>query len=359
MTLASSLADLVRHAEQTPRALPASCYLDPEFFQAELDQVLRPGWHAIARIDDLPNSGDFRSLDLFGEPIVLVRDDTQRLRAFSRICLHRACIIVEGEGNTKRFTCPFHRWGYGLDGRLTAAPLMEQVPHFEREKQSLPELALEEWLGFVLVSLDPTPAPLSSQLKEMEEILRPRDFASYQRVGTLDFESPWNWKVLVENFIESYHHLGTHLATAQPVYPAEDTYAMDLDTAGTLLDNPKGDGSPGAWIAQVFPAFLFFATLEQSIASLIWYEMQIDAIDHFHLRLHLLMPKDLAANEPLTEILLEAFNHVHQEDIATCNLVQRGLSGRLFKPTALATQQEEGLIRFHRYLTERMTRADR
>lgn len=66
MSLASSLDDLVRHAELSPRALPTSVYLDSEFFQAELEQVLRPGWHAVARADELPETGDFRSLDLFG-----------------------------------------------------------------------------------------------------------------------------------------------------------------------------------------------------------------------------------------------------------------------------------------------------
>ena len=357
VTLSSTLSDLVQHSEQPPRALPTSCYLGAEFFQAELEQVLRPGRHAVARSDDFPEVGDFRSVDLFGEPIVLVRDGTKRLRVLSRICLHRACLIVEGEGNAKRFTCPFHRWGYSLDGRLTPAPLMENVPLFKRDKQSLPELALEEWQGFVFVSLEPTPAPLSQQVEDTEQLLRPLDLARYERVGTLDFDSPWNWKVLIENFIESYHHLGTHSETAQPVYPAKDTYAMDLSAAGTLPDNPMVDGTPGAWIGHLFPSFLFFMTLVDSYASLIWYELQIDAIDHFHLRIHVMMPEELAANEPLAKTMLDTFNTVHQEDMMACNRVQRGLGGRLFKPTALS-KQEEGLVRFHRFLTERMTRAE-
>ena len=117
--------------------MPAGCYTDEAFWQAELEGVLRPGWHAVARADELPEPGDYRSLTLFGEPLLLVRDEQRRLRAFSRVCLHRALPIVSGEGNAKRFTCPYHRWSYELDGRLCAAPFMEEVPGFVRDEGRL------------------------------------------------------------------------------------------------------------------------------------------------------------------------------------------------------------------------------
>ena len=126
--------------------------------------MLRPGWHAVARADELPEVGDYRALELVREPILLVRDSTRRLRAFSRICLHRASPFVEGEGNTRRFTCPYHRWGYDLQGQVCAAPLMEGVEGFDRDRLRRPELALEEGQGCVFASLDPKPQPLAPQV---------------------------------------------------------------------------------------------------------------------------------------------------------------------------------------------------
>ena len=69
---------------------------DPEFYNLELEHVLRPGWHAVARWDDLPESGDYRAIDLFGERILPVRGADHQLRALSGICLHRAFPIVAG-----------------------------------------------------------------------------------------------------------------------------------------------------------------------------------------------------------------------------------------------------------------------
>ena len=39
-----------------------------------------------------------------------------------------------------------------------------------------------------------------------------------------EWDCPFNWKVLVENFMESYHHLGAHSKTLQPTMPARDTW---------------------------------------------------------------------------------------------------------------------------------------
>jgi phenylpropionate dioxygenase-like ring-hydroxylating dioxygenase large terminal subunit len=353
MPLDRALEELAAHAKPPPRALPAACYVDPDFWQAEVERVLRPGWHAVARVDELPKVGDFRSLDLFGEPILLVRDETRRLRAFSRVCLHRAIPIVEGEGNAKRFTCPYHRWGYDLDGRLRAAPLMDGVPGFDREACRLPELALEEWLGFALVTLEPEPRPLAPRIEALAERFATLGLADYRLAGTLEYDSPWNWKVMVENFIESYHHLGPHATNLQRTNPAAGTHAVEVEAEGVLLENPAVDGAPPFWVAQVFPTLLLVAFRGDDLPLAVWYEMRIDAIDHFLLRIHLLLPPALVGDRELVAGILESIQAVHAEDITVCEGVQRGLSSRLFRPTALA-HQEATLVRFHRYLAECM-----
>ena len=232
---------------QHATALARECYVDPAFFDLEVERIMKPGWHAVARSNQLANAGDYRSLDLFGEPIVVLRDGAGRLRAYSRVCRHRAHPFVEGEGNAKRFVCPYHRWTYDLQGELVAAPLMEQVDGFERKDCRLPELALEEWQGFVLVSLQPNAEPLSPGLATLGELLAPHGFAELVTIDTLVYDSPWNWKVMVDNFIESYHHLGPHVDNLHRSNPAQGTYAMDFDGPFLVLENP---GDPPFWVAQ-------------------------------------------------------------------------------------------------------------
>jgi phenylpropionate dioxygenase-like ring-hydroxylating dioxygenase large terminal subunit len=332
------------------RALPRECYIDPAFFEKERERVLRPGWHAVAHTSQLPVPGDYHSLELFGVPIVVVRDEAGRLRAFSRVCLHRAFPFVEGDGNTKRFSCPYHRWSYDLQGRLCAAPFMEVVPDFDRGGERLPELALEEWQGFAFVSLDPAPAPLAAQLGPLEALLGPAGFGDLVVAETLEFESPWNWKVLVDNFIESYHHMGPHAETLNPTNPAEGTHWLDLDAPVAMIENPAVEGAQPFWAGVVFPTFLF-ACFRGGAAVGSWYEMQIDAHDHFTLRIHLLLPKALADNREATAFATESVRRVHHEDIEMCDGVQKGLQSPLWKPGRLATQ-EHALWRFHQLLAE-------
>jgi phenylpropionate dioxygenase-like ring-hydroxylating dioxygenase large terminal subunit len=355
MDLDDVLRGLADHAKGPPRALPAACYTHPDFFEAELEHVLRPGWHAVARADELGSSGDYRSLDLLGEPLLLVRDESGRLRVYSRICRHRAFPIVEGSGNARRFVCPYHRWAYGLDGRLRAAPYMDEVEGFERGSCRLPELPLEEWQGFVLVSLDPAASPLSPRIHQLDALLAPFDFAGLRLAATLEYDSPWNWKVMVENFMESYHHMGPHVDNLQTANPAQGTHAVDLPGDFLLLENPPAPGADPFWVAQVFPTLLFFLQRgETPIGS--WFELQIDSAEHFHLRIHLLVPPALAADEAAVEGLRKIVEEIHGQDIAMCEGVQRGLRSRLWQPSRLA-RQEDTLVGFHRFLAERMAGA--
>ncbi len=337
-------------APETGIALAANCYLDEEFYQLELERVLRPEWHAVARKDELPTPGDYKALDLYGEPVLLVRNEERELRAFSAVCLHRAFQIATGSGNAKRLVCPYHRWTYDLDGRLKAAPLMDNVPGFDRDVRRLPELSLEEWQGFVFVSANPNAEPLGPRMKSLDALLEPFGFRDFVLADALDFDSPWNWKVMVENFMESYHHQGPHVETLQRTNPAKGTHALDLEGPFAALENP---GEPPFWVFNVFPTLLF-ALSRGDLPLGTWYEMQIDRHDHLHLRIHPLVPPEHASSSGVIETYTKMLDTIHPEDIPVCEGVQRGLRSRLWRPGILS-HHEKTLRLFHRYLADRMT----
>lgn len=338
----------IRRSLDERRALAAACYRDPEFFALETERVLRRGWHAVARWDDLPEPGDYASFELCGEPLLLVRDAAGTLRVLSRVCRHRAHTVVEGAGNARRFVCPYHRWSYELDGQLASAPLME----LGREACGLPELRTESWQGFVLATLDASCDPVSKALGALDALLAPLGFAEMRTVGVLDFESPWNWKVLVDNFMESYHHMGPHADSLQRSNPARDTYPIDeLEGPFSWLVNPGAKGAASFYVAQVFPTLLM--AVFEAPATGAWYEMQIDCHDHFRLRIHMLAAPELADQPDAVQGLLAAARQIHLEDIEVCDAVQRGLQSRLWEPGQL-NPREGALTRFYRHLAERL-----
>jgi phenylpropionate dioxygenase-like ring-hydroxylating dioxygenase large terminal subunit len=333
------------------RALGAECYRDASFFDLEAERVLRPGWHPVLRWDALPEPGDFVALDVASEPVVALRDTEGRLRVFSNVCRHRAHTIVEGAGHGRSLVCPYHRWSYGLDGTLRGAPIAADDPSFDRSACALPEIRSESWQGFLMVNLDSDAAPLAETLGELDARLEPYGLGDMLTVRVLEFDSPWNWKVMVENFMESYHHLGPHVESLHGSNPAQDTYCLDSDGPFTILENPGSGGAPSFVVVQVFPAFLFFAHDMGPFAG--WYQMRIDRHDHFDLRIHVLAPPAVCETEGVADALCDAQTNVHLEDIPACEAVQRGIASRLWKPGGLI-EQEAGLSRFHRDLAARL-----
>jgi len=348
----SQYLDGIKRSVASGLALPAECYRDPAFFDLELKHYLRPGWHPVARWDSLPEVGDFSAIDLFSESLVIVRGNDKVLRVFSNVCRHRAHTITDGTGNAKSLVCPYHRWTYGLDGALRGAPLMDDQPGFDRAKCGLLELPTESWQGFLMVSLESDPAPFAENLTSLDKRLESLGLDEMVTLGVLDFDSPWNWKVMVDNFMESYHHLGIHVDTLQKTNPAKNTYGADSDGPFTLLENPGTGGAPSFIVAQVFPSFLFAVFEGDAFGS--WYEMEIDRHDHIHLRIHLLAPEGFKEIQGAAESLIEAATKVHLEDIPACEAVQRGIVSQLWQPGPLS-RQESCLVRFHQHLADRLS----
>jgi len=344
-------------AGEPARALPLGCYADPAFFQVELEHVLRPGWHAVARWDELPKPGDYRTLDLLGERVLLVRGTDERLRALSGLCLHRAFPFTEGEGNANQFICPYHRWAYDLEGRLQGAPFMDDVAGFDRKACRLPELPLEVWQGFVMVSTNPEAAPLAPQLEALSALLAPVSLDEAVHVGVADWDSHWNWKIMVENFMESYHHMGPHRESLGQSHPARGTHDFPIEGPCAVLENPSADGEAPFWVIQVFPTLLLVQT-RGTFEICAWYEMQIDRHDHIHLRVHTLLPAAMAGNDAIVREAMNTLRDVHLEDIPVCEGVQRASQSRVWRPGALS-RQEATLARFHRFLAERLSPDER
>ena len=204
------------------RAMPASVYTSKDFVEAELRHVFSRDWYCVGRADALSKTGDYVTAELAGQPIVVLRDADNQLRAMSNVCLHRMSTLLQGRGTAKTIVCPYHAWTYNLDGKLRGAPAMSQNEGFCKDHYRLPKVRCEEWLGWVFVSLDPNAETVSDKLAEVAEMISAYDMTNYSESFYEEHVWNTNWKVLAENFMESYHLPVCHAGTIGGLSKLED-----------------------------------------------------------------------------------------------------------------------------------------
>ena len=190
------------------RALPAWVYNHPDMTRLEIERVLRPSWQIACHINSLPRAGDFLTVDLGPDSVIVVRDRSGDLKAYHNVCRHRGARLLDGKGHCPGLiVCPYHGWSYQYDGRLSGVPLRESFPAFEREAHGLTPAHIDILLGLVFVCLAPDcPAPLADTWGDLLSELAPYSIEHMQPLGPIGVEH-WDvdWKIAMDNYLESYH----------------------------------------------------------------------------------------------------------------------------------------------------------
>ncbi len=351
------------------RAMPTSVYTSEAFLEAELEHIFRKDWFCVGRASSLAKPGDYTTLDLAGQPIMVVRGQDGALRAQSNVCLHRMSTLLHGEGNAARITCPYHGWTYGLDGCLRGAPAMMHNEGFERGDYRLPQIRCEEWLGWVMVTLNPDAPSPASRLSGVQDLVG--DFEMENYVESFREVHHWNtnWKVLAENFMESYHlpvchgpTIGgfTNLAemTCPPSDPAFNHHWImkDPDFAISVAhpDNTKlvGDRRNMTFLLSIYPSLMITLT-----PGYFWYlSLHPDGPDHVKILYGGGLSPDFARDpeaEKHFETVKTLLDAVNDEDRVCTERVYRGLSSEAAKPGHLS-HLERPNYDFATYLASRM-----
>jgi phenylpropionate dioxygenase-like ring-hydroxylating dioxygenase large terminal subunit len=218
--VAAALLDYVEHGKTFQAkgimAVPASSYTDAKQWQAEINLVFKRLPLMLALSCELPNPGDFKALEVVGLPIVIVRDRSGMSHAFLNVCAHRwAPVAPEGYGTCSRhtFTCPFHGWTYGTDGKLIAVSDRAKFGEVERSSRGLKQLPCEERHGMIFVCLTPGAAcDLDDYYGALLEEYADLDLRTWSFLGRRAVDGA-NWKITLSNFFESYHFATLHSET--------------------------------------------------------------------------------------------------------------------------------------------------
>ncbi len=356
--------------------LPPALYTSEEVLEFERDAIYAREWLCVGRAERIPEPGDWFTVNIAHEPIIVVRDKEGDIRAMSAVCQHRAMQVCEGEGNTTTFKCPYHHWIYGLDGRLLGAPAMERTENFEKSDWGLPQMRVELWMGFIFVNLDADAAPLSPTLERYSKYLVNYDLENAVCPGTFTLEDmPWNWKVMFENFNDGYHANRLHQyvqdfcpsnLSAFPEPWSDDSNVIFRTSGYTHLDG--GFNATHRVIMPVYPDLTEEERTRSTFALVpptLCFGTAPDQCFFFLVRPKTAQTIDVeigyifhpsALEDPLFEekvILSDAGVQVFvRQDQDATTKVQMGLNSR-FAPRGRYSWQEESHVQFNRWLTQR------
>jgi len=232
-------------------SLPGWLYHDGEFLEAEKRAFLRAAPQVVCHEGEIAQPGEWRSLDYLGESIIVIRGDDANVRAFANVCRHRGSRLVDGSGGcAKMLTCPYHAWTYARDGRLLAVPRRSDYPGLAMRELGLIPIALENWRGFLFVTLEPGAPSVHEMMAPFEHEVAPYRFEDLRPIGRVTSRPrSLNWKTIADNYSD-----GLHIPVGHPgltrlfgkSYSVEAREWVDR-MEGDLRDQPSGNASERAY----------------------------------------------------------------------------------------------------------------
>jgi Rieske 2Fe-2S family protein len=335
------------------RTLPGVAYHSEETYALDSEKVFYRNWVYAGRAERVAEPGSWLRVEIAGESVLVVRGKDEQVRAFYNVCRHRGSRICDEEQGQVRthLRCPYHAWGYALDGTLVTTPMIEK-DEIDRSSTSLWPVHVDVWEGFVFVNLSrQEPRPLLEHLADQQD-----DTLGLARFGLADLriaqvtvnDVQANWKIVLENYNECLHCPTIHpeLVAVVPAYRKGDVFESGREDGGVsladgrtaIVDDPRlrlpllpgfrGGGDPQSYYgAGVYPTMFLdvdgssclatavFPTGPQSCRLVTEYLFSPEAFED-------------PAFDPSP--VVEFNERVTRQDSEACERVQRGVTSRAF-----------------------------
>jgi phenylpropionate dioxygenase-like ring-hydroxylating dioxygenase large terminal subunit len=362
-------------AGKVHHALPAWVYNNAQLSRLEFERVLKPSWQIVCHVNSIPKTGDFQTLDLGSDSVVVLRDRDGSIRAFHNVCRHRGARLLDGAGNCPTaVTCPYHGWTYRHDGGLIGMPVRESFPGLDRSLHGLRPVRVEVALSFVWICLAGDPPPIATVWGELADELAPYRLEDMVPLGPISQESwPVDWKIAMDNYLESYHVPIGHPGLYRMFTPDyEDQKAVPGVARGLSWmrehDSPRwAEGRYQRMIGKVathLPAELRRCWRFYSALPNLGIDVFPDQMDFFQvlpdgpgrclIRGAVFGLPDERREMRAVRYLSSRINtQVNNEDKWLCSRVQRGLASPSYRPGPLS-QLERWMLEFHDLLRARI-----
>lgn len=240
MAHSRSTTDLPDWPKQALRghAIEGYRYTSREFMEKEWEHMWTKVWLLMGREDEMPNPGDWQQEELGPESILMVRQQDHSIKAFYNVCQHRGQRLVSaGKGHARRFVCPYHSWAWTTDGALNFAQDRDDFPQGDPcEHMRLAEVQCDTFAGFIWINLDPDCVSLKEFLGPVWGDWEVYGVDKWKRYAAKSMVLPCNWKVVLDNFNESYHVNTVHKPRGANVEKLGIHSGIDTNYKNTRFD---------------------------------------------------------------------------------------------------------------------------
>ena len=346
------------------RTLPARVYSDPEIFRLQRDRVFARTWQYAGHDDLVKVAGQVHPFTLvpgaLDEPLLLTRDQLDRLHCVSNVCTHRGTLVVEGPGHEQQLRCRYHGRRFTLDGKFHSMPEFERTKDFPSASDDLPRIPLGVWTRFLMVALAPAMAfdELMAPMRARLEGLPFRELA-YDAGGARDYFVNANWALYVDNYLEGFHIPYVHSSLATTLDYGE--YAVELERYSVLQLGIAKEGEPS------FALPAGHRDRERRVAAYYYWLFPTTMFNVYPWGVSVNVVTPLAVDRTRVSFLPfvwdaskresgagAGLDRVEREDEAIVESIQRGVRSRLYDRGRYSPAREGGVHHFHRLLAEFM-----
>lgn len=193
-------------------------FSDSYIYEQELYRIFARCWLFIAHESQLPNAGDFLTTYMGEDGVIVSRQKDGSIKAFLNSCPHRGNKVCFADaGNTRRFVCNYHGWGFDGGGALVGMheEYCYDAGDIDKSKWGLRQARVASYKGLVFATFDEEAPSLEQYLGDFRwylDILLDHEEGGTEFVGgCIKSVINANWKFGVENFIGDAYHAGwTH-----------------------------------------------------------------------------------------------------------------------------------------------------
>lgn len=365
-------------------------YVSPDFYALEQERVFAKSWVPVCVPDEVRMPGQFHVVEVAGRSIIVTRNQAGELRAHHNVCRHRGARLCEGSGQVQRFfSCPYHAWGYDLDGACLGTPLftpesevpvdqraafdMSDIKAFDKADMGLYPVRVAEWGCLIFVCLDPDTPELACELGDLPERLAGYRLDEYRLARRVEYPINADWKLIGENFMEYYHLPWVHPGLVK-ISPMDAHYRWQGPGmyVGFCTTPIAANTEDGGW--KGLPAISGLNAEDAESARFAWLfpNVAINAMPN-HIVLLLAVPngpgqtaevvyllthpeseaKSLDAAADI-DALMTFWDEVNREDVAIVERVQDGLRNPAYQGGRMCYRFEASCHRFQNMIVDRL-----
>lgn len=351
---------------ENAHCLPFEAYTDEHVYQQEKQTLFQNEWVVACAEVQLPEAGDYFAFDLAGEPVVIIRKKSGALQALSNVCRHRGTpllddgfgSIAEQKGN---IVCPYHAWTYSDEGQLKGVPFSGDAK-VDKATHCLGKYAVDTALGLVFVYLGEAPYPLKERFEGLDEFLNVYEPQRFTQ-GYVGSKENWqcNWKLAMENAMESYHLFKVHKDTLEPTTPSKQAFHVAGSSEWSLTGGKINlkQNPIAKWLSPTYPEayeHYLLVSLPPNFVGVItydsfaWIQVFPTSATTCEIRSGGLTEGSSARNKVITDEKVEEFL---KEDKWICERVMKGMRSSLQQGGKLVSM-EKILVEFRAFIGSRM-----